>query len=127
MISLKELNKNGYPTTPEIDTNLAILLERLNKIRKMWGKPMNVSSGLRSQAKQDELIAQGKSNASKSKHLLGQAADISDPKGELKTWVLNNIGCLEQVGLWMEDFKYTSSWIHFQCVPPKSGKRFFIP
>lgn len=127
MISLKELNKNGYPTTPEIDANLAILLERLNKIRKMWGKPMNVSSGLRSQAKQDELIASGKSNAPKSKHLTGQAADISDPKGELQAWILNNIKHLEQIGLWLEDFKATPTWVHFQCVPPKSGKRIFLP
>lgn len=127
MITLEELNQNSYPTTKEIDDNLAILLERLNKIRTIWGNPMIVTSGLRSQILQDQLIAQGKSNAPHSKHLLGQAVDISDPKGALKFWIMNNVKSLEQIGLWMEDFKSTPSWVHFQCVPPQSGKRFFIP
>src|ERR1700687_539465 len=111
MISPNELNKNNYPTTPEIDANLAILLERLNKVREIWGKPMIVNSGLRNQAQQDALIVAGKSNAPKSKHLTGQAADISDPKGELKAWIMNNQSSMEQIGFWFEDFKSTPTWV----------------
>jgi len=127
MIALKELNPRDYPTNPEIDANLLILLEKLNKIRVVWGKPMTITSGLRNQAQQDALISIGKSTASKSKHLYGQAADISDPNGDLKAFIMANISLIEEIGLWCEDFDHTPTWIHFQIVSPKSSKRFFIP
>ena len=127
MISLYELNQHGYPTTPEIDANLAILLEKINQVRKAWGVPMIVDSGLRSAEQQQQLIAEGKSNAPKSKHLTGQAVDIADKNGELKKWVLENMPLMEQIGFWFEDFNSTPSWVHFQIVPPASGKRIFIP
>lgn len=127
MISAKELNKNGFPTTPEIDANLVILLERLNKIRSAWAKPMIITSGLRDQTKQDNLIAQGRSTAKKSKHLTGQAADVSDPNGALKKWIMDNMSLMEQIGFWFEDFNSTPTWIHMQIVPPLSGKRIFLP
>lgn len=127
MISLYELNQHGYPTTPDIDANLAILLEKINQVRKAWGVPMIVDSGLRSAEQQQQLIAEGKSNAPKSKHLTGQAVDIADKNGELKKWVLENMPLMEQIGFWFEDFNSTPSWVHFQIVPPASGKRIFIP
>lgn len=127
MISSKELNPHNFPTTPEIDQNLAILLERLNKVRSAWAKPMTITSGLRDQAKQAALIAAGKSNASKSKHLSGQAADVYDPNRELQKWVMDNMSLIESIGLWMEDFNSTPNWVHFQTVPPASGNRIFIP
>lgn len=127
MISLQELNPHNYPTDYNINYNLAILLERLNKVRQAWGKPMTVTSGLRSQDQQNALIASGKSNAPKSKHLTGQAADIYDPNGELKQWVMANMNLMEQIGFWFEAFESTPTWIHFQIIPPASGKRIFIP
>lgn len=127
LISLEELNKHNYPTTPEIDKNLGILLDKLNQVRTAWGKPMIVTSGLRSDAQQQALIAQGKSNAPKSHHLTGEAADIYDPNGELKKWVMENVPLMEQIGFWFEDFGHTETWVHFQVVPPHSMKRFFIP
>jgi LAS superfamily LD-carboxypeptidase LdcB len=127
MISLLELNSHGYPTSKEIDKNLATLLERLNRVREAYGIPMTVTSGLRSDAQQAALIAGGKSNAPKSHHLTGEAADILDHSGKLKAWVEANLGLIEEIGLWMEDFAHTPSWCHFQIVPPHSGKRFFIP
>jgi uncharacterized protein YcbK (DUF882 family) len=127
MISLEELNKHHYATTPEIDSNLALLLERLNKVRMVYNQLMSVTSGLRSTEQQNSLIAQGKSNAPHSKHLTGQAADIYDPSGLLKRWIKDNIALIETIGLWMEDFSFTPNWVHFQSVPPLSGNRFFIP
>lgn len=127
MIELKELNAHSYPTTPEIDANLADLLVKLNKIRTAWAKPMIVTSGLRSQAQQDGLIADGKSNAPHSKHLTGQAADIYDPNGDLKSWIMANISLIEEIGFWFEAFDSTPTWVHFQVLPPASGNRFFIP
>lgn len=127
MISLSELNPHNYRTDEGIDANLSILLNKLNQIRTKYGIPMIVTSGLRSQAQQDGLIAAGKSNAPKSHHLTGEAADVLDSDGALKSWVMANLSFIEDVGLWMEDFSSTPNWVHFQIVPPRSGKRFFIP
>jgi uncharacterized protein YcbK (DUF882 family) len=135
MISLKELLNNKYQfiTLPkEHQENLKILLEKINQVRLLYGKPMIVTSGYRSM--EDHLriyAAKGITDKSKipmqSKHLIGAACDIADPKKELQTWILNNLPKIEAIGLWMEDFNYTPNWVHFQILPPKSNKRFFIP
>ncbi len=127
MISLAELNKHGYPTTPEIDSNLQILLKKLNQVREKYAVPMIVTSGFRSNEQQQKLIALGKSNAPKSHHLTGEAADIFDRDNSLKGWVKDNLTFIEEVGLWLEDFTFTPDWVHFQIVAPRSGNRFFIP
>lgn len=127
MIKLEELNKKKLATTDIIDSNLRTLCARLNIIRKAWGKPMIVTSGLRSEKQQQELIKAGKSTATKSKHLQGLAADIADEDGSLAKWILENVKLLERACLWCEDPKYTPGWLHFQCSPPNSGKRFFKP
>jgi uncharacterized protein YcbK (DUF882 family) len=127
MIVLKELNPHNYPTTPVIDKNLGILLERMNELRAIWAKPMIVTSGLRSDAQQAELIAQGKSTARVSKHLSGSACDIGDKDGSLAKWCLENEAVLTRIGLWCEHPDYTKGWMHFQSVPPMSGKRFYMP
>jgi uncharacterized protein YcbK (DUF882 family) len=84
---------------------------------------MTVTSGLRSKEDQARINP----GAPKSKHLMGQACDISDKNGELKKWIKANVSVLESAGLWCESFDATPSWVHFQVVPPKSGNRFFIP
>lgn len=122
MIELKELNPNGYPTTSEIDNNLKTLLERVNKIRAEWGKPMKVTSGLRSQADQQRINPA----APKSKHLIGAAVDIYDPDLSLTKWLKENDSQrLVIAELWCEEGN--KNWVHFQCFPPKSGKRWFLP
>lgn len=127
MISLKELNPHKYQTNREIDYNLNVLLERMNTVRAAYGKPMVVTSGLRSESQQQQLIKEGKSTATKSNHLMGKACDIKDSDGRLADWIKKHIDLMIQIGLWFEDFDYTEGWVHFQIVPPKSGKRFFIP
>jgi len=62
-----------------------------------------------------------------SKHMTGEAIDVADPLGELGKWCLANEKYLEDFKLWCEDVNHTKTWVHFQSVPPKSGKRFFIP
>lgn len=126
-IKLSELNKKGYKMSAIVEGNLQNLCERLNKVRKAWGKPMIVTSGLRSEQQQQDLIKAGKSNAPKSKHLQGLAADIADPNGELGRWCLENVSVLEEAGLWLEHPDYTPNWVHFQSSPPNSGRRFFKP
>lgn len=127
MITLKELNKRGYRTDGIIDSNLLVLCERLNKVRAAWGQPMTVTSGLRDAAQQANLIKSGQSTATRSKHLVGMAADISDPDGALAAWLFKNVKVLEEAGLWCEDPASTHGWVHFQISPPNSGNRFFKP
>lgn len=126
-ISMKELNPHGYPTNPAIDANLKTLHERMNELREAYGKPMVITSGLRSDEKQIELIKQGKSKATASKHLAGAACDVLDKDKSLAKWCLANEDVLRRIGLWCEHPDYTSNWMHFQIMAPMSGKRFFIP
>jgi hypothetical protein len=125
MISMKELlgttKWEGVPT--EHQENLTTLLEKLNKIRVKLDKIMIVSSGYRSIEEQARINPK----SPKSGHLRGECADIYDPTGELRNWVLNNMDFIVDVGFWFEDFRYTKGWVHFSIKPPKSGKRIFIP
>ena len=127
MILLSELNKKNLPLTLVIESNLITLCARLNKIREAWGKPMIVTSGLRSEGQQENLIKAGRSSATHSKHLVGCAADILDEDGSLKAWLKENPTILEDALLWCEAAESTPTWCHFQIVPPGSGHRWFLP
>ena len=121
MISPQELNPHGYDTTPEVDDNLATLLSRINQVRTAWGKPMVVTSGLRSQADQARINP----SAPKSKHLIGAAVDIADADGSLNAWLKADSSILEGAQLWCEERQ--GGWQHFQIFPPGSGHRWFFP
>lgn len=115
----------------EIQHNLSILLQKVNKVRSLYGKPMIVTSGLRTKQHHLEIYARKgifpPKVPMKSNHLFGRAVDFADGDGKLKKWILENIKQIEEIGLYMEDFSATKNWVHFQINPPKSGKRFFIP
>lgn len=68
-------------------------------------------------------------NAAKnSKHVQALAMDVRDSEGRaLARWCLRNLAKLESLGLWMEDPRWTPTWVHLQIVPPKSGNRIYIP
>lgn len=134
MITMQELLKDAKleDQTQDIQDNLVELLVRINKVRAAYGKPMTVTSGLRTMADHLRIYAaKGITDKSKipmqSNHLYGRAVDISDPNKELQAWVLKNVKLMEEIGLWMEDFSATTNWVHFQINPPKSGNRFFQP
>ncbi len=119
---------------PNHQANLLILLEKVNKIRNLYNVPMTITSGYRSPGDQIRIYKEKMGDKfdiskipMKSKHLVGSACDIHDPDKKLQGWILNNIKVFEDLGLYMEDFNSTSNWVHIQTVPPKSGKRFFIP
>ncbi len=121
MITASELNPHAYPVTEEQAANLAILLDRVNKVRAAWGRPMVVTSGLRSQADQARINP----GAPHSKHLIGAACDVLDLKLELTAWLKANPSVLEDAELWCEDGN--SNWAHFQAIPPASNHRWFLP
>jgi hypothetical protein len=139
MITLQELLRGAVmkDLSQDIQGNLMTLLERINKVRTAYNKPMTVSSPLRTMADhlriyEEKAKKEGKPfDKSKvpmqSRHLYGKAVDIADPKQELQKWCKDNEKLLAEIGLWMEDFSATKTWVHFQTEPPKSGKRWFMP
>ena len=115
----------------EIQDNLNILLDKVNKVRTAYAKPMIVTSGLRTKQHHLEIYARKgiypPKVPMKSNHLYGRAVDFADGDGKLKKWILENIKLIEEIDLYMEDFTATKTWVHFQINPPASGKRFFKP
>ena len=135
MITMKELLSNQVETLEildkEIQVNLKVLLEKVNLVRSLYGKPMIVTSGLRTKKHHLEIYKRKgifpPKVPMKSNHLFGRAVDFADGDGKLKKWILENIKQIEEIGLYMEDFGATKTWVHFQTNPPKSGNRFFKP
>lgn len=135
MISMSELNPGNYDTTDEQATNLQTLLDRVNKVRAAWGKPMTVTSGLRTMEDHLRIYREKAEKAGvpfdeskvpmKSKHLIGAAVDIADGGLIITAWLKANPDALEDAELWCE--AGNSNWVHFQCIPPTSGNRWFIP
>lgn len=125
---MKEILKNRAKfedLDKEIQDNLLDLLEKINKIRQIYNKPMKVNDGLRIEAG---------GGSKKSNHLKGLAIDIDDDdQGTLWFWLMKpeQMQLLKDVGLWLEHGCWTHangmSWVHLQTVPPKSNLRIFIP
>ncbi len=137
MVTMEELLNHKYKIenqTEEIQKNLQILLPKINEIRTKWGKPMIITSGLRTMEdhlriyKEKGIIDPAKIPM-KSKHLIGAAVDISDPGLELTKWLKANPEVLEKAGLYCEEGN--SNWTHFQHIPfgsyKHNGTRWFIP
>lgn len=74
-----------------------------------------------------EINAVTPNAAKNSNHLVCRAVDIADEKGELAAWCLANLDLLEHFELWLEDPRFTPTWVHLQSVPPKSNSRVFQP
>lgn len=138
MITLNELlSNNDITSIPETHrNNLEELLIKMNALRKAYGKPMVVTSGYRSYIQHQNIYKQIAFKRGvpfyltqvpmKSKHLSGQAVDIADPDFKLHAWCRANVELLEELGLWCEELDKTPR-VHFQSVPPTSGRRFFKP
>lgn len=63
--------------------------------------------------------------APNSKHKLGQAVDVYDPDDALDNWLTDQK--LMFYGLYREHPSATPRWCHIQSVPPRSGRRTFMP
>lgn len=71
-----------------------------------------------------QVCSQG---AKRSLHKEGLAVDRYDPLGKIDAWCVANLSKLEASGIWIESPVCTQGWSHWQCVPPKSGRRIFLP
>lgn len=109
--------------TPEQMGNMNTLIPKINDLLEKYGKPTSVNSGYRSPADQARINPK----APRSMHLVCAAVDLADRDHNLRHWCLTHLNVLEDLGLYMEDVAHTPSWIHLQCIPPKSGHRIFIP
>lgn len=121
--------------TPEIRRNAALTVQVVNELLSRAAAEgvqpginpqtnSNVSSGWRPPG-----INEKTANAAKgSTHLQALACDVRDTRGrELARWCLANLDVLAELGLWMEDPRWTPTWVHLQAVPPGSGKRVYRP
>lgn len=68
-----------------------------------------------------------KIGAPHSNHKEGRAVDRYDPDGSIDDWCLRHLADLVQCGIWLESPTATLHWSHWQCVPPRSGNRVFMP
>jgi hypothetical protein len=107
----------------DIQDNLNDLLPRLNVIRTAYGKPLTVNSGLRRQSDNDATANAAKSSS----HLVGMAVDLKDTTNEFWTWCVANLELIQAQGLYLEDRRWTPTWVHLSTRPPGSGKRIFVP
>ena len=117
------------PPSEEMRKNADETIYRANLLLSWYyhdnpdAEKVKVTSGYRPPA----INAQTPGAAARSKHMTCQAIDLSDPDGELDDWCMENGKMLEQVGLWQEHPSATKNWVHWQIVPPRSGKRVFYP
>lgn len=130
-----------YQVPHEHYLNLTTLIVRVSKIEEAFQELFTVTSGYRTwtihkriyNLLNDNRLIRGLPEIPiplSSRHLTGEAVDISDPDMKLATFIKTNMHLLELNQLWCEDPKYTDApnpWVHFQIKPPRSGKRFFIP
>ena len=117
--------KYAEEMTSDILRNSEITVARVNQLLERAGRSdiHTINSGWRPQGVNDATA-----NAAKgSKHLSAEACDLPDADRSLCSWAVDNLDVLEEIGLWIEDPRWTPTWLHVQIVPPKSGKRVFIP
>jgi uncharacterized protein YcbK (DUF882 family) len=108
--------------TDEIQENLEELLLIMQLIEAGAGWEFEVASGWRPLSINANLHG-----AKKSLHQYGLACDIRDSDGRLVRWVIANLDLMQKLGVYMEDFRWTRNWVHFQIRPPRSRRRIFMP
>lgn len=83
-----------------------------------------ISSGFRTTESNQDA-----GGAKKSNHMTGHASDLINFGHYLKQDYLKNgeSSLLVKHDLYLEDPDYTPTWTHLQDIPPRSGRRVFIP
>ena len=116
--------------TDEIRRNAEDTVARANELltRAGFEDVCSVNSGWRPR----QVNAATPNASATSHHLTGRAVDLPDPDRTLAAWCVANLDALAEMGLWIEDPRWTydeegEHWVHVQTVPPGSGNRVFVP
>lgn len=109
--------------SPEQVGNLNTLIPKINELLERYNKPVPMNSGYRSP--EDQMRINPK--APKSKHIECAAIDLGDKDHSFRYWCLMHLDILIELGLYMEDPSHTPTWVHLQCIAPRSGKIIFLP
>lgn len=137
MITLEQFYKGrnlqyASELTDSIKINAVETLRRANELLKRFyaanpkaAQNRGCNSGWRPAA----VNAGTKGAAPMSNHMAAKAIDIGDDDEQLDAWLMTEQGqkALTDIGLWMEHPSKTPRWAHVQIVPPKSGRRVFMP
>lgn len=109
----------------ELQQNLATLEQRVNALLAdiAYAGPVRVTSGYRPVAL-NATIANAGAN---SWHTKCAAVDLADADGKLWAALIANVEVCKKHKIWLEDKRWTPTWVHLQIYPPKSGKRIFVP
>lgn len=113
-------------------------VDRVNALLKFAAEDGVEADTVASGWRPSDINAATPNAAPSSKHMTGDACDLKDDEHRgLARWCLRNTAplcfqsgkpdLLAEIGLWMESPQWTPSWVHLQTVPPKSGRRIFIP
>lgn len=134
MLTVKKL-LNGYDesmqfkkeVTPELLTNLQKTADIINEFLIHVGvreDQVKLTSGWRPLAVNEATA----NSAKKSNHILGLAVDLKDPFNNLFNAFMKeeNLSKAKELGLYFENPRHTSTWVHIQIVAPKSGNRVFL-
>lgn len=107
----------------EVRENAQVLARKITALMEDVNKRL-ISSGFRTTESNKDA-----GGAKKSNHRRALAADLINIGHYLKQDYLQNKGnsLLVKHDLYLEDPDYTPTWTHLQSVPPRSGKRIFIP
>lgn len=126
MISEADLNQEALQLTPQQRVNFPRLFEVCNEIERRYladgGRPLKVSRGVSSVARQHQVDPQHPDDA----HVKGAGVDFFDWDHRFYHWCESNLDVLEEIGLWMESIVSAKNHVHLQTYAPKSGKRIFL-
>jgi hypothetical protein len=115
-----EILENGRETIKRANALLADFYEVC---------PTAYTRGCNSGWRPPEVNAATRGAAKGSKHLSGQAIDLSDDDDALDRWLMTPAGRAALIAheLFLEHPSATPRWSHLQTVPPRSGNRVFFP
>lgn len=115
--------------TFELVDHATDLLQKVNTLLSMFyaERPAAASRKVNSGWRPAAINAGTPGAAKKSKHMTGNAVDLSDSDEELDEWCESSLDKLKQCGLYMESPTKTPKWCHLQNLPPISGRTLFFP
>lgn len=124
MIQISDLNPHALKLPDPVYNRLRILCPKIQILLEQFGTARKITSGYRDEALQAKINPAAKH----SKHMTGDAADISDIDGELDAFCTAYADdLLAELGLYLEHPSRTPRWCHVQQIAPLSGHRIFIP